>query len=616
MKHNTSPDLVKSFFTAQIAATREESPELFSSLDDNVVFAFLCIKYYIADDSASDEEILGKIILNTHGDGIFAICTYDKDSEKSTVVATFDYSFGTEFDAYAEPRRISATIKRVLNCSDEVKTSDDLREIQERLSACREECEDAPGKTLVMHFTATTPRRENTKQKARKNLEDALRDFHVPGIISDIHFGKAIKDWIEGALSGDGRISEGTLEIDTPGNCLKYSADGIGNAIIVNLSAKSLQGLYNDYGKNLLGLNLRYHVKGKVVDAGIAKTIQETPHWFWCLNNGMVIVCDDFRLDGNTLTLSRFSIVNGGQTTVQVSRMDDSVCDFSIPCKIIKTLRGESALEPNNIAIASNSQKPIKPGDLAANGKEQLSLKAWFKQRGWQYIIKQGEKTEKQYKNQKISLDKLGKLVLASLLQMPWVRSSAKDLYDMDKPYYHLVYGDGKSTPKYVSTYPELIFADKSYNDFTKTILAKNSANPKVTNNARTVALATIVYLSWYFQNGAHPVQLDDIYVANREYIGDEKPLLKAMQSLRKIFKKNMDGKTLHRLYAELANSVFLCAYNNRVQGGENASATDESGFFKSPDSYLQCLRQLRARLADDESEFSRICRQVFPTKE
>lgn len=384
----------------------------------------------------------------------------------------------------------------------------------------------------------------------------------------------------------------------------------------MNLSAKSLQRLYNDYGKNLLELNLRYHVKGKVVDAGIAKTIHETPNWFWCLNNGMVIVCDDFYLDGNTLTLSRFSIVNGGQTTVQVSRMDDSVCDFSIPCKIIKTLNGDAVLAPNDIAVASNSQKPIKPGDLAANGKEQLALKAWFQQRGWQYIVKQGEKTEKQYKNQKISLDKLGKLVLTSLLQMPWTRSSAKDLYDMDKPYYHLVYGDGSSIPKYVSTYPELIFADKAYNDFMKTLLAKNSATPKVTNNARTVALATIVYLSWYFQNGAHPVQIDDISIVNREYAGDEKPLQKAMLSLRKIFRKDVCTKTLHRMYAELANNVFLCAYNNRTHSGENATATDESGFFKSPDSYLQCLRQLRARLADEETEVSRICRQVFQVKE
>lgn len=597
-------DIVKDFFEKQISSAREDSPELFSSFSDEVVFAFLCLKYYVVDDSASDEEILDAIVNKESGGELFAICNNGKDGENTTVVATFDFTFGTDFDSKTEPLKRAIIAKRVLNYTEEIKTSRDLQLIQEKLSSCRENSDDA-GKTSILHFTVATPIREVTKQNSRKNFEKAFES--VPGCVPDMHFGWAIKDWIESALSGDGRISVGVLRIDVPGNCLKYSSSGIGGAVIVNISAKSLQELYGEHGKNLLGLNLRYHVKGKVVDAGIAKTIRERAEWFWCLNNGMVIVCDDFDLAGTTLTLKRFSIVNGGQTTVQISRMDDSVADFFFPCKVIKTLDGETALDSNDIAVASNSQKPIKPGDLAANGKEQIALKAWFKQRGWQYIIKQGEKADKQYKSQKISLDKLGKLVLSSLLQMPWTRSSSKDLYDPAKPYFRHIFGDEKNLPAAVAVYPELIRADKAYNDFTKTLLAKNSVNVKVTNNARTAALALTVYLSYFFQKKKHPVDDFDNIDVDR--------LLDAMLSLRKIFQtQKIDWRKpndLFELYSDLANNIFYNAYLQRSERGQ-----DESGFFKSAGNYPLCLRQLRARLANENSELVRVSRRLFAPEE
>ena len=50
----------------------------------------------------------------------------------------------------------------------------------------------------------------------------------------------------------------------------------------------------------------------------------------------MVVVCDTFELNGDSIGLTNFSIVNGGQTTTQVAHMEKDAQDFFIACKIVK----------------------------------------------------------------------------------------------------------------------------------------------------------------------------------------------------------------------------------------------------------------------------------------
>ena len=47
---------------------------------------------------------------------------------------------------------------------------------------------------------------------------------------------------------------------------------------------------------------------------------------------------DDFTIDGNTITIKNFSIINGGQTTKLIGETDFST-DFFVQCKIIKFKR-------------------------------------------------------------------------------------------------------------------------------------------------------------------------------------------------------------------------------------------------------------------------------------
>ena len=69
------------------------------------------------------------------------------------------------------------------------------------------------------------------------------------------------------------------LELDSKYNYLRYD-----ESVIENISAQSLQSLQNRRRNGLLGMNLRYYVRQKMVDDGIQQTIAHEPEYFWYKN--------------------------------------------------------------------------------------------------------------------------------------------------------------------------------------------------------------------------------------------------------------------------------------------------------------------------------------------
>ena len=55
------------------------------------------------------------------------------------------------------------------------------------------------------------------------------------------------------------------------------------------------------------------------VDTGIKRTLDKERENFWFLNNGIIIACTEYDIDGDTIKLTDFSIVNGGQTTASLA---------------------------------------------------------------------------------------------------------------------------------------------------------------------------------------------------------------------------------------------------------------------------------------------------------
>lgn len=219
---------------------------------------------------------------------------------------------------------------------------------------------------------------------------------------------------------------------------------------MVNILSTSLIGLFNKYSKNgLFDLNIRRYISNTIIDPRINETLDKWREDFWFLNNGITIACEDFDVDGNTVTLTGFSIVNGGQTTTLIGKYKgNNRKEFAIPCKIIarkdnnkekKKDKGQDKEKSlqffTRIAEATNSQKPILPRDLKSNSPEMRRLAKSLENEKIYLEIKRGVKPAYVYQYS-IKNDELGQLILSMVQQRPGTsRSSKKVIFENPDTY-------------------------------------------------------------------------------------------------------------------------------------------------------------------------------------
>ena len=176
------------------------------------------------------------------------------------------------------------------------------------------------------------------------------------------------------------------------------------------LAAEDLVRAYAIYQRDLLIRNLRYGLAGNINQRMKETAESEIRSAFYVFHNGISIVCSKFDLldftksrvtsdvadilqlypslskeqaqyivDSmgewgrmNFIYLKDLQIVNGGQSTVTLSKVEKSkLKDISVPCKISETTQREIA---QYIAIYNNTQNKITPADLVANTDEQSFL--------------------------------------------------------------------------------------------------------------------------------------------------------------------------------------------------------------------------------------------------
>lgn len=240
-------------------------------------------------------------------------------------------------------------------------------------------------------------------------------------------------------------VPEYKFKIDTPKNYLHYQSNST-EGIIVNVSAGSLKEAFDRYESNgLFNLNIRRYIKSKNVDEAIKTTIKKDRDDFWFKNNGLTIACSDYNLDGNTVNVYDFSIVNGGQTTTLIAKNYESDdLDFYVMCKIIKS---NEKLDENNsmsfyneIAEATNSQKPIQPRDLKSNSPEMIKLKQLLLDRDFFLEIKRGITAPRKYSDKKIKNDDLAQLYFSFVLQRPGTARSNKASLFANNAHYRKVF--------------------------------------------------------------------------------------------------------------------------------------------------------------------------------
>lgn len=166
---------------------------------------------------------------------------------------------------------------------------------------------------------------------------------------------------------------------------------------------------------------------------------------FFFFHNGVTALCNKMQMDGDTLSLSGLSIVNGCQslnTILSCSETVKKVDDAFILFRFYEIPQRDRA---DKISIYTNSQSAVKARDLRSNDKRVLAIKKAYelKYPSGYFITKRGEiAPAERNKNHVIDLSSFAKNLVAWQTLRP-----------------NLSYGETKIFDKYFET----LFKNKDY---------------------------------------------------------------------------------------------------------------------------------------------------------
>ena len=537
--------------------------EKYSSLrtkPDYYVFSALCVEnhFYKNPENVLNESDFEKIIVDGSSDGGADIILSDPDSE------TCDLVIGQSklFKRISKDEVINALNKMVSFYND--MKAGHYQNFNDKVQSRFLTLDAETGEDSKVHFVFYTSALSPKKFDADNIQNKILAQFPNPDAFEiSILFAADILKEIETAEAMKPVVEHGKIQIDDKDNYLLYRD----NAAIVNVSAFSIKQLYAKHNISLLAHNLRYHIKYGSIDKDIKATIKENPESFWIKNNGLTIICDEWRIDGREVHLKNFSIVNGGQTVyvLHQSKFLDESHDFWLSCKIIKIV-GITEREKNELSLeiakAANSQKPIKPADLRANAPEQRSFAQAMRAVGIFYQTKRGEIVPRQFKPAHLhtKLLDVGKLCLAAIFQLPCTsRNKPSVVYD-DK-YYNPIFKDIPQK-QIASICKELLYINDYFTQkFLKKFDTENKDMPDASDRisfahvARTICIAFTALAARYYQGNLNnkdikflvekPPADEDVRKKFRD-IGNIKALLPM-----KLYTDSYD-ETLDKLFTEI----------------------------------------------------------------
>jgi len=273
-------------------------------------------------------------------------------------------------------------------------------------------------------------------------------------------------------IEAESGIPEDTLTFDSG-----YFEDvgDYGRAWIGSVTSKELIRLSNKYDNELFAGNVRLFLgerKGGINEQ-IIKTATEKPGQFWALNNGITIVADSATpgKTKNLLTLKRFSIVNGCQTTSCLVQAGET------HAKVLTRVIATNATLKNEIIRYNNSQNAVKIWAVRAADNTQKELRAEFDKVGITYSPKQ-EGTRKKHKISIIELDKVTQF-LASREQTYLIQAINNKSQLFDEPYQKIFKQGIKAKTVYLAWLVGSL-ADVARQERLKALKANNKNDPNI----------------------------------------------------------------------------------------------------------------------------------------
>ena len=416
-------------FKDRITEFKTKFPFL-KKLSDEHLFAVMCASYFYFDGEMT-QTLFESMFTDGQYDGEFDLIFNDDDTNDLILVQSKSTENNLSKDIVVD---ILDSMSRNFNKLKSGHYEDFNDKVRSAFIESFDQKSELSTDCFVL-FTAYNPHDKIKREiDAAIQAKKELRNFNVT-----IYYGSDIDAQISAVLDPKDYIDQGKLEFfNHEGKVLLDNKQGA----VVNVSAFDLKRLYSVYKtKGLFNKNLRYFIKQKKVDEGIRRSLKENRERFWFMNNGIIIGCEDFDFDGNKINLSKFSIINGAQTTTLIgeSQYVDKGTDFPVVCKLIR-YTNDAFLD--EVAEASNSQKPIGDRDLRANRFEQKRLKEEFLKLTppVNVEIKRGEKrpSKTRFREpwQRVKNEDVGQLILSFILQRPGTaRSNKKSIFGVDATY-------------------------------------------------------------------------------------------------------------------------------------------------------------------------------------
>ncbi|WP_234774741.1 AIPR family protein [Paraburkholderia tropica] len=213
------------------------------------------------------------------------------------------------------------------------------------------------------------------------------------------------------AKAADRNVPEDTISFNGTPAIIRGD---FGQAVVGAVNASELSRLHDKYQNRLFEGNVRLFIgqrKGGINEK-IVETAENRPGDFWALNNGITIVADSF--EGKTeskYSLRHFSIVNGCQTTVSLTKAIENSSDAGKSQVLVRVVGAKKTLL-TDIVRYNNTQNPVKLSAVRLLDPIQEGLRVAFQTIDYTYAPKQeGAKLVKNPK--RIELEKIAQYLAA-----------------------------------------------------------------------------------------------------------------------------------------------------------------------------------------------------------